>query len=98
MSKLENPPALTQVLHLYDTLPYGTRFRYQDGGDLWVKLPDYSSSDVRTGLIAKWSGFDAGHLAQSLCSLAETEEERKTMHVIVVDVTHADLQKAFPAA
>jgi hypothetical protein len=91
-----NPQAITQVLHLYDTLPYGTRFRYQDGGKLWVKLPDNSSSDARTGMIAEWTGFDAGRLAQSLCSLADTEEERKGMFVIVVDVTQADLQRSFP--
>jgi hypothetical protein len=86
----KTPQALTQKLCLYDTLPYGTRFRYQNGDKLWVKLPDYSASDVRTGLIAEWMGFDAGHLAQSLCSLADTEEERKRMSVIVVDVAHAD--------
>jgi hypothetical protein len=67
----------------YDDLPLGTRFQYAGRPDygVWVKLENGG-----TGVIAHWEGVDSAvGLLQSICTLCETEEERKTFIVEVIE-------------
>ena len=63
----------------YD-LPLGTRFRYIGYKEVWVVLERHGF-----GLIAKWQGVDGPTMGQQLCSLADTEEECKTLEVVIVE-------------
>lgn len=76
--------ALTTVSQRkYDDLPRGARFRYVGHADygIWVKLENGG-----TGVIAHWEGVDSGvGLLQSICSLCETDSERETFIVEVVE-------------
>ncbi len=69
------------VRHKYDELPLGARFNYIGHADygVWVKL-----ENGRTGVIAKWGDGEVGW-RQSICSLCDTEEERKTFVVEVIE-------------
>lgn len=67
----------------YDDLPLGARFRYVGHADygVWVKLENGGE-----GVIAHWDGIDSGvGRLQSICSLCETETERETFIVEVVE-------------
>lgn len=68
------------VSRKYDDLPLGARFRYVGHTDrTWVKLENGG-----TGVIAAWGDGEVGW-RQSICSLCDTEEERKTFVVEVVE-------------
>ena len=61
-------------------LPYGTRFKYPDGKDVWVILERHGC-----GLIAKWEGVDGPTIGQSICSFEETPEACAVGEVIVCE-------------
>lgn len=75
-------------------LPLGTRFRYVEGGKLWVLLERHGH-----GLIAEWAGgvencprWPSGHPSQSICSIQDDNDiaaNGPTME-LVVDVNEEE--------
>lgn len=51
----------------FKDLPMGARFKYPDGGAVWVVIEPFGS-----GLIAKWEGL-VESARQSLCSFCDDE-------------------------
>lgn len=60
------------ILHerLFRELPLGARFKYKDGGPIWVVLERHEC-----GLIAKWEGLNGSLTLQAICSAAESDVE-----------------------
>jgi hypothetical protein len=79
--------------HTYDSLPLGTRFRYIGGTDIWVKIENGG-----TGVIAKWDGPHSSRILQSICSFAESEEERATLEVELAESPSHEMSDVADAA
>jgi predicted type IV restriction endonuclease len=61
-------------------LPLGTRFKYVDGSSVWVILEHHGY-----GKIARWTNVGQHKNDQTICSMADSEEECKTIEVELVD-------------
>jgi hypothetical protein len=64
-------------------LPLGTRFRYQNGTDVWVLLDLFGRSGY--GLVAKWTGVDGPTNGQQVCSAVDNPPEAQTIEVEIVE-------------
>lgn len=101
MSDTPTPPELapdgglrsTAIVRKFFDLPLGTRFRYPGSKTVWVSLERHGC-----GKIAKWTDVDQWHVMQPICSVAESEEECRTIEVELVDLPNADIRQAGPDA
>ena len=70
-----------RLVRKFFDLPLGTRFRYPGSKTVWVSLERHGC-----GKIAEWTDVDQWHVMQSICSVAESEEECRTIEVELVDL------------
>lgn len=75
----------TALVRKFFDLPLGTRFRYQGSEIVWVSLERHGC-----GKIAQWTDVDQWHVMQSICSVAESEDECRTIEVELVDLPNAE--------
>ena len=71
------PPVLAR--RTFDALPLGTRFRYPNEPQVFVKLQGHG-----VGLIAKWKGHEADTTTQEVFSFSDKPHELRTLEIEVV--------------
>jgi hypothetical protein len=75
-----------RLVRKFFDLPLGTRFCYPGSKIVWVSLERHGC-----GKIAQWTDVDQWHAMQAICSMAESEEECRTVEVELVDLPNADV-------
>jgi len=70
-----------RLVRKFFDLPLGTRFNYPGSKTVWVSLERHGC-----GKIAEWKDVDQWHVMQAICSVAESEEECRTIEVELVDL------------
>jgi hypothetical protein len=85
--------APAKILLRYDDLPYGTRFCYEGGTRIFVKLID---SGDGCGTIARWRGYDSSRVMQELFIADDSREKRERLIVQVIDNPLESFKDSYP--